>query len=93
MSKVVLLDSGPLGLLSSSLGVATPCKHWFRNLLLAGVTVYVPEVTDYEVRRELTRMRKAASIARLDALATQARYLPITTTAMRRAAELWASTR
>jgi predicted nucleic acid-binding protein len=53
----------------------------------------VPEITAYEVRRELLRAGKGASIARLDALALATEYLPLTTAAMRRAAELWAEAR
>lgn len=53
----------------------------------------VPEIADYEVRRELLRANKPASVARLDALAAATEYLPLTTAAMRRAAELWADAR
>lgn len=49
----------------------------------------IPEVCDYEIRRELIRNR-SATIAQLDALAQTFDYLPITTPAIRRAAELWA---
>ncbi len=38
-------------------------------------------------------MKKAKSVARLDALCAATEYLPLTTAAMRRAAELWAQTR
>ena len=54
-------------------------------------TVVVPEIADYEVRRELIRARRTAGIARLGALVSQVEYLAITTTAMCRAAEIWAS--
>ena len=50
----------------------------------------VPEIADYEVRREFIRARRTAGIARLDALISQLEYLAITTAAMRRAAEIWA---
>ena len=53
----------------------------------------VPEIADYEVRRERIRDRRTAGIARLDALIAQVEYLAITTTAMRRAAEIWAAAR
>jgi predicted nucleic acid-binding protein len=62
-------------------------------LIAAGHRVIVPEITDYELRRELLRVRKAASIQRLDALAHGTEYLPLTTPAMLRAAELWAQAR
>jgi predicted nucleic acid-binding protein len=62
-------------------------------LIAAGVRIVVPEITDYELRRELLRMAHGASIRRLDALAQATEYLPLTTAAMRKAAELWALAR
>jgi predicted nucleic acid-binding protein len=96
MSRVVLLDSGPLGLLSSppgKKGQIAICSGWLVALLAGGVRVVVPEIADYEVRRELLRLQKTKSIARLDALAAATEYLPLTTPSMRRAAELWAQAR
>lgn len=96
MSRAVLLDSGPLGLLSTSpgkKGEAAACKQWLWSSLAAGARVVVPEITDYEVRRELLRAGKVKSVARLDALAATTEYLPLTTAAMRKAAELWARAR
>jgi predicted nucleic acid-binding protein len=95
VNRAVLLDSGPLGLASNPnlSGPADACNLWVRRLVDVGVRVVVPEVADYEVRRELLRADKLASVARLDALATALEYLPITTAAMRRAAELWAEAR
>jgi predicted nucleic acid-binding protein len=63
--------------------------------MAAGVTVVVPEIADYELRREILRTRNRSAIARLDAFngAEPGRYLPITTTAMRLAADLWAQAR
>lgn len=55
--------------------------------------VLVPEIADYEVRRELLRARKHKSIERLDFLKEQLVYVPLTTATMQRAAELWAEAR
>jgi predicted nucleic acid-binding protein len=55
--------------------------------------VYVPEIADYELRRELLRMKSSESIKRLDELKTRLRYAPITTEAMQGAAALWAAAR
>ena len=97
MTKVIILDSGPLGLLTQRLGVpdADACRRWLASRTAAGDTVVVPEIADYEIRRELLRAKKAAGIARLDLfnLTPPVRYVPITTGAMRRAAELWALAR
>ena len=95
MTKAVVLDSAPLGLLTAppQKRDAQACSRWLSSLIAAGIRVIVPKITDYEVRRELLRAGKKASIARLDALAQAAEYLPITTAAMRLAAELWAQAR
>ena len=95
MSAVVFLDSGPLGLLSHPHSTPSPlaCRQWASRLQAARRRIIVPEITDYEVRRELLRANKPLSIALLDGLAQQLEYLPITTPAMRRAAELWAQAR
>jgi predicted nucleic acid-binding protein len=55
--------------------------------------VVAPEVADYEVRRELLRVGATAGIVRLEDLESSIDYDPITTPAMRRAAELWAVVR
>ena len=53
----------------------------------------VPEISDYEVRRELIRARRIRGIVRLDALIAEIGYLAITTSAMRQAATFWAAAR
>jgi predicted nucleic acid-binding protein len=95
MSAAVLLDAEPLGLLSNpnSAPRVVQCRRWFTGLVSAGRRVLIPEITDYEVRRELLRAGLNASVVFLDRLAQQAEYLPLTTAAMRKAAELWATAR
>ena len=95
MTKVVVLDSGPLGLLARRKEVlpAEERRRWQRALLASGVRVILPEITDFEVRRELLRINSLESIARLDRLPETIEYLPITTEAMRLAAVLWAQGR
>ena len=94
-TKVVLLDAGPLGLVSnpklSREGVA--CTRWLHSLLAARVRVIVPEIADYEIRRELLRANKVHGLAQLDAISGMLEYLPINTIAMRQAAELWGQAR
>jgi predicted nucleic acid-binding protein len=53
----------------------------------------VPEIADYEMRRELLRANKVSGLTRLDALARLLEYLPLTTAAMRQAAVFWAQAR
>ncbi|MHB1561744.1 MAG: type II toxin-antitoxin system VapC family toxin [Isosphaeraceae bacterium] len=69
------------------------CQRWLDSIEMAGVVVVVPEIADYEVRRELTRRGSRTSLTRLDYLATRLIYQPITTSIMRRAAEFWADLR
>jgi predicted nucleic acid-binding protein len=95
VSRVVLLDSGPLGLVTnprlSPKGLE--CADWLQDLVAGGAEVVVPEIADYEVRRELLRAGKTQGLARLDELARTLQYLPITSAAMRQAAEFWAQAR
>lgn len=95
MSRVVLLDTGPLGLVTNPRRSpqSLACAQWLQTLVAAGVRVIGPEIADYEVRRELLRAEKARGLARLDALATRVEYLPLTTAAMRQAAVFWAQAR
>jgi predicted nucleic acid-binding protein len=92
---IVLLDAGPLGLVTNPR--ATPeslkCKQWLVDLLAQGVRVMVPEITDYEVRRELLRAGRARGLAHLDQFKAAAGYVSITTATMLLAAEFWAQAR
>ena len=94
---VIYLDSTPLGLLTRGQRVseAEECRQWMADRLASGQIVIVPEVADYEVRRELIRLGAAARLARLDdvVLKLGATFQPITTPAMRLAARLWADLR
>jgi toxin FitB len=88
----VLLDAGPLGLVSHP-RKNPEIKTWLQALLQTGTIVRVPEITDYEVRRELIRANKLKSVERLNVLKIMLGYLPLTTEAMLKAAELWAQAR
>jgi predicted nucleic acid-binding protein len=63
------------------------------GLLARSVRVGVAEISDYELRRELIRAEARAGLARLNSLIAAVEYFPITTGAIRRAAELWAEAR
>jgi predicted nucleic acid-binding protein len=95
VSHIVLLDAGPLGLVTnprrSRQSVA--CAQWLQTFVGRGSRVLVPEIADYEVRLELLRANKARGLACLDALAGLLEYLPLTTAAMRQAAIFWAQAR
>ena len=92
MARVVLLDSGPLGLVTHPR--ADPAiVAWLAGLRHAGVIVRVPEIADFEVRRELLRAGRTTGIARLDALGAGLGVLPVTRAVWLRAAEFWAEAR
>jgi predicted nucleic acid-binding protein len=92
---IVLLDSGPVGILTNPKGspVTVECRIWVRSLLLKGYKVKLPEIADYEVRRELLRANKVAGVQRLDDWKQRLEYLQITTPVILKAAELWATSR
>jgi predicted nucleic acid-binding protein len=95
VSRVVLLDAGPLGLVTNPKGSdeSRRCKAWLAELAAAGVQIMVPEGADYEVRRELLRVGRRGGLTRLDNLARSSDYLPVTRVVWHRAAELWARAR
>ena len=95
MNTVVLLDTGLLGLIThpQASEEARQCAQWLVSLSLKGFDVKVPEIADYEIRRELLRMNKAKSIKRLNDLKNVLGYIPLTTQTMLVAAEFWAQAR
>lgn len=92
---IVLLDSGPLGLVANPSGSlqALQCKQWLQFLLSSGYRVLIPEIADYEVRRELLRANKLKGIQRLDNLKAAIDYLPIATETMLKTTKFWAESR
>lgn len=93
--KTILLDSGPVGMLAhrSGLPEIDASKARLKRLMEEGNRVVLPEICDYEVRRELIRIGATKSIERLDRLTQRLEYLPISTAIMRLAATLWAQLR
>jgi predicted nucleic acid-binding protein len=99
MATNYLLDAGPLGLLAHNRPARRiPIQNWLVQETISGATIYISEVADYEVRRELTRLIKAGQLPasrlnRLDQLVSLFNYLPVSTAMWRRAADLWADAR
>jgi len=92
MTLHILLDSYPLGALSHP-KPDVAISRWVAACRAARHEIYIPEVIDYEIRRELLRANKKAGVANLDALKAVFRFLPITSPAMLLAADLWATSR
>jgi predicted nucleic acid-binding protein len=89
---IVLLHTGPLGILVHP-RISQECQDWLEDILLKNYQVVLPEIADYELRRELLRLDNSARIRRLDRLKQKLEYLPLTTDIMLQAAELWATAR
>lgn len=95
MSRLILLDSGPLGMVTNpkAKGVPLACQLWLKALLKRGERIAIPEIADYEVRRELLRAGLSKSVRRLDQLKQTLEYLPLQTDTMLLAAKFWAEAR
>ena len=97
MSLVIPLDTGPLGILTNPRRSQTTLDalQWASNHIRAGNRFLVPAIADYEVRRELVRLGRTLGIAALDTWNSSLpdRYLPLTDSALRLGAILWAQSR
>jgi predicted nucleic acid-binding protein len=92
---LVLLDSTPLRMVTyavvrSEIG---ECNEWLEQLLINDVPVLVPEIIDYELRRELIRTDNFDAIEFLNKLAADLGYLKLNSETYQIAASLWASVR
>jgi predicted nucleic acid-binding protein len=98
----ILLDTGILGQLCHPRREQNrPVTNWLLKILdehASDVTVILPEIADYELRRKLLHLigkgqSSTKSIDRLDNLGRLLDYLPLDTEVMHHAAELWAQCR
>ena len=103
MNEVVFLDTTPLWLACLSRNSANPerdlCIAWLDHLRKQSRVIVIPEIADYETRRKLLHQNLkqpgqwVGQIQRLDTLKAINQYLPINTTMMLKAAQLWADSR
>ena len=92
MNRNIILDTGPLGKVAHprpNAEVAT----WLRKIVASGALVIIPEIADYELRRNMLLEGMTSSLKRLDELKGLLRYMPLTTGIMMKAAEFWAVAR
>ncbi len=68
------------------------CTEWFYRLLSKGVYIIASDICDYELRRELIRI-KSKSIQELDKLRDLIEFQEVTFALLEKAAELWAEAR
>ena len=92
MTRSIILDTGPLG------KIAHPRPNqevadWLRRVLASGDLVIIPEIADYELRRNMLLEGMESSLKRLDKLKDRLLYMPLTTSIMIKAAEFWAAAR
>ncbi len=95
MARLILLDSGPLGLIvrAPSKPQVVRCLTWLKAISASGATVIIPEIAHYEVRRELFRIRAVGSLRRLENYLDPGgglTHLTLSTDAIIKAAEFWA---
>ena len=96
MTKTIIFDSGPLGMATNPRAKSEEsqaCKRWFEHILRTRYRIVIPEIADYEVRRELIRIQSITIVEQLNRLSRLVVHLPLTTEMMLRAAELWAIAR
>lgn len=95
MSQIVLLDTGPLGLINhpKASTESDRCNQWMRTQLRNGVRVLVPGISDYELRREMLQTGSTKGLIKLEALRNAIGFMPITTAVMDQAAAFWAQAR
>ncbi len=92
--KVYLLDTGILGKITYPTGKGNkPVVQWFQDMLTRKKEFRIPEICDYELRRKLLHLKYTRAVQLLDDYCSTVGYLPISTEAMRLAAELWAESR
>lgn len=96
MSRLIILDSGIVGWITNPKAKSEEvknCQQWYENLLSEDENIALPEIVDYEVRRELIRGNKINALKRLNQLKSALIYLPLTTETMVLASQLWAKAR
>jgi predicted nucleic acid-binding protein len=96
VALIIVLDSGPLGDACRKRGHRNleGLTLWRHHARANGAIIAIPEIADYEVRRGLLLTGSADGVRRLDFLQRDlGHYIPISTAAMRKAAELWADAR
>ncbi len=92
MIERVVLDTGPLGMVTNPKWNKAALE-WFKTMLASDCDVLIPEIADYELRRNMVLENMQESIKLLDQLKDFLTYLPIDTPTMIEAANLWAEAR
>lgn len=91
----VYLDTGVLGLITHPKGSekSKACTKWLLDLLKEGVRFCLPEICDYEIRREYMLRKNINALKKLEQLKSTIDFIAIDTSMMIKASELWAEVR
>jgi predicted nucleic acid-binding protein len=92
VSKNILLDTGPLGLLVNR-RAGDPIRLWAADHIATGNRIVVPEICYYELRRELVRAALGGALDALEQFTIELEYAPLGRGIIVRATELWAEAR
>lgn len=95
---IVFIDTTVLGAIvnpSPKSPEVQAIQSWARQMEFANHRLIVPAIVDYEQRREHLRRHAIASLTELDFFIDKVpgRYLEITDSALKKAAQLWAEVR
>ena len=95
MARHLVLDTGPLGLATKppDRPDAAACLAWLDRLGTAGWSIVLPEIADYELRRQLLLDANEPAIRRLDLFGEAVRFEWIDRLTLGRAARFWADVR
>jgi predicted nucleic acid-binding protein len=95
MSRIIFIDSGPLGFALTPTANAEHfrCSQWLETLIFQGEQIAIAEIVDYECRRGWLRHDNLPALQKLDQAKAGLIYVPISTEAMLQAAEFWAAAR
>jgi toxin FitB len=86
--KAVVLDSTPLGQITHPKS-DPQVKLWLNSLNQPDINLFIPEIIDYELRRQLLLDNRKKSLERLDALIKN-RLIALDRNCLLMACELWA---
>ena len=72
MARLILLDSGPLGLIvrAPSKPQLGRCLAWLNTVMTNVAIIVIPDIAHYEVRRELIRIRAFGSLRSINIRST-----------------------
>jgi predicted nucleic acid-binding protein len=95
MARFIFLDSGPLGLACNSpkKPATRRFQDWAAEVTSDDRAIVIPEIIDYEIRREIIRLNHASSLDRLNDLREIFLFEPLNSRTLERAAEFWAMAR